>query len=259
VEFQQTMATMTRLGPQARHCRAARSLPAIAARSVASSAGKITLSARSAKFGPEASGCPRSVLQATGGAASIMSGRAAAVALADRMPTRGLRAWSVMICLRLAHSANAATGMSPGRPWASPRPTPPRYLLMSAPAERCSSGLVSLKEKIDTNSAAGERLFHMFGAISHFERRLTVERTEDGIVPARAKGKRPERQPLDRDRITAAPKLVSAGLPATDTALQRALGRSTVYREMSQVGLRHPGPVLPSRRESKLTLGDLDA
>jgi DNA invertase Pin-like site-specific DNA recombinase len=37
--------------------------------------------------------------------------------------------------------------------------------------------LLSLEEKIDTSSAAGELVFHVFGAIAHFERRLIAERT----------------------------------------------------------------------------------
>lgn len=41
--------------------------------------------------------------------------------------------------------------------------------------------LVSLEERIDTTSAAGELVFHVFGAIAHFERRLISERTRDGI------------------------------------------------------------------------------
>jgi len=38
--------------------------------------------------------------------------------------------------------------------------------------------LLSLEEKIDTSSAAGELIFHVFGAIAHFERRLIAERHE---------------------------------------------------------------------------------
>jgi len=49
--------------------------------------------------------------------------------------------------------------------------------------------LLSLEEKIDTSSAAGELTFHVFGAIAHFERRLIAERTRDGIAAARAKAK----------------------------------------------------------------------
>ena len=43
--------------------------------------------------------------------------------------------------------------------------------------------LLSLEERIDTNSAAGELVFHVFGAIAHFERRLIAERTRDGSPP----------------------------------------------------------------------------
>ncbi len=42
--------------------------------------------------------------------------------------------------------------------------------------------LHSLEEKIDTSSAAGELVFHVFGAIAHFERRLISERTRDGVA-----------------------------------------------------------------------------
>ena len=45
--------------------------------------------------------------------------------------------------------------------------------------------LLSLEERIDTASAAGELVFHVFGAIAHFERRLIAERTKDGIAAAR--------------------------------------------------------------------------
>jgi DNA invertase Pin-like site-specific DNA recombinase len=90
--------------------------------------------------------------------------------------------------------------------------------------------MLSLEEKIDTNSAAGELVFHAFGAIAHFERRLIAQRTKakDGIAAARARGKRPGRQPLDPEKIAAALELVKAGLSATVAAGQLGLGRSSV-------------------------------
>jgi DNA invertase Pin-like site-specific DNA recombinase len=60
---------------------------------------------------------------------------------------------------------------------------------------------MSLEEKIDTSSAAGELIFHVFGAIAHFERRLISERTKDGINAARLKGKVPGRPTLDRTSV----------------------------------------------------------
>ena len=45
---------------------------------------------------------------------------------------------------------------------------------------------VSLEEHLDTSSAAGALVFHVFGSIAHFERRLISERTRDGIAAASA-------------------------------------------------------------------------
>ncbi len=96
--------------------------------------------------------------------------------------------------------------------------------------------LLSLEERIDTGSAAGELVFHVFGAIAHFERRLIAERTRDGIAAARARGKHPGRQPLDREQAEAALTLVAAGVSPTAAAKQLGLGRSTVYRELRHAG-----------------------
>jgi len=111
--------------------------------------------------------------------------------------------------------------------------------LLTTVKELHTSGiaLLSLEEKIDTSSAAGELIFHVFGAIAHFERRLISERTKDGIAAARAKGKRPGRQPLDMSKVDAAIKLVEARTSPTEAALQLGLGRSTIYREMRRLGI----------------------
>ena len=66
-----------------------------------------------------------------------------------------------------------------------------KLLATMAMLKERSIALVSLEERIDTDSAAGELVFHLFGAIAHFERRLIAERTRDGIAAARASGKRP--------------------------------------------------------------------
>lgn len=98
--------------------------------------------------------------------------------------------------------------------------------------------LLSLEERLGTSSAAGELVFQVFDAIAHFERRLIAERTKDGIAAARAKGRRPGRQPVDRDKVAAALTLVEAGLSPTQAARQVGLGRATVYREMAAAGVR---------------------
>ena len=93
---------------------------------------------------------------------------------------------------------------------------------------------MSLEEKIDTSSAAGELVFHVFGAIAHFERRLIAERTRDGIESARAKGKRLGRPPLDNEKREAAFKLLQAGISPQEAAKHLGIGRSTLYRELGK-------------------------
>jgi DNA invertase Pin-like site-specific DNA recombinase len=60
--------------------------------------------------------------------------------------------------------------------------------------------LASLEERIDTSSAAGELVFHVFGAIAHFERRLISERTREGLAAARRRGSRPGRPQVDPEK-----------------------------------------------------------
>ena len=51
-------------------------------------------------------------------------------------------------------------------------------------------GLTSLQEKIDTTSAGGKLIFHIFGALAEFERSLIRERTYAGLNAARARGRK---------------------------------------------------------------------
>ena len=78
--------------------------------------------------------------------------------------------------------------------------------------------LVSLEERLDTSSAAGELVFHVFGSIAHFEARLISERTRDGIAAARKRGRQPGRPPLDPETVSAAQKLIDAGLSPASAA-----------------------------------------
>ena len=94
--------------------------------------------------------------------------------------------------------------------------------------------LLSLEEKIDTSSAAGELVFRVFGAIAQFERRLIAERTRDGMNVARAKERTPGRPPLDQDKLDAAMLLMKGGMPPTKAARQIGLGRSILYRRFKR-------------------------
>ena len=55
--------------------------------------------------------------------------------------------------------------------------------------------LKSLQESIDTGNPTGKLIFHIFGALSEFERNLIVERTNAGLKAARARGIKGGRTP----------------------------------------------------------------
>ena len=87
---------------------------------------------------------------------------------------------------------------------------------------------MSLEERIDTASAAGELVFHVFGAIAHFERRLISERTREGLAAARRRGARPGRRPLDPGEGRRRPQAGGGrhdGRPSGPAARDRALDR----------------------------------
>jgi DNA invertase Pin-like site-specific DNA recombinase len=49
---------------------------------------------------------------------------------------------------------------------------------------------------LDTTTASGELVFHIFSALAQFERRLIQERTCAGLAAARARGKKGGRKPV---------------------------------------------------------------
>ncbi|GAA3121604.1 recombinase family protein [Streptomyces echinatus] len=55
--------------------------------------------------------------------------------------------------------------------------------------EKRGVNLVVLDQSIDTSTPAGRMFFQILGAIAEFERALIVERTQDGLAAARARGR----------------------------------------------------------------------
>jgi DNA invertase Pin-like site-specific DNA recombinase len=53
----------------------------------------------------------------------------------------------------------------------------------------CGAGFRSLKEAIDTTTAAGRMMMHMIGAFAEFERAMLRERTKAGLDAARKEGR----------------------------------------------------------------------
>lgn len=52
-----------------------------------------------------------------------------------------------------------------------------------------SVGFRSLQEHLDTTTAGGKLIFHLFASLAEFERDLIRERTHAGLTAARARGR----------------------------------------------------------------------
>jgi DNA invertase Pin-like site-specific DNA recombinase len=52
---------------------------------------------------------------------------------------------------------------------------------------------------LDTTTASGELVFHLFSALAQFERRLVQERTRAGLMAAHARGRHGGRRPVTPD------------------------------------------------------------
>jgi DNA invertase Pin-like site-specific DNA recombinase len=86
---------------------------------------------------------------------------------------------------------------------------------------------------IDTTTASGELIFHVFSALAQFERRLIVERTNAGLTAARARGRLGGRPPVPAadPRVQTAKKMhADKTMPVADICTTLRISRPTLYR-----------------------------
>lgn len=95
-------------------------------------------------------------------------------------------------------------------------------------------GLKSLTEALDTSTAGGELVFHVFGAMAQFERSLIIERTRAGLVAAKQRGKKLGRKRSLTDRQVAhARQLIETGESPPAVAKSLGVSRATLWRALS--------------------------
>ncbi len=90
---------------------------------------------------------------------------------------------------------------------------------------------------IDTTTASGELVFHIFTALAQFERRLIQERTRAGLTAARARGRMGGRPPIPADHptIIAAKKMYQdRTMPIRDICRTLRISRPTLYRYVAR-------------------------
>ena len=116
--------------------------------------------------------------------------------------------------------------------------------------EREGVAFESITERIETTSAAGKLIFHVFAALAEFERNLIRERTRAGLAAARARGTRGPAgagsqgdRRIRGDRWPRAAGRDAARLLAVATAALPAAGRCARERLRHEAG--HAAPAVP--------------
>lgn len=112
-------------------------------------------------------------------------------------------------------------------------------LAVVAELEGRGVGFRSLTEAIDTTTPAGKLVFHVFGALSQFERDLIAERTGAGLAAAAARGRKGGRPvAATPEKVARARALIATGLTVREAAARVKVGKSALYKALAQAGAR---------------------
>ena len=118
----------------------------------------------------------------------------------------------------------------------------PDLVKIIADLERQEMGFESLTEKIETGSAAGKLIFHVFAALAEFERNVIRERTQAGLTAARARGRVGGRKPAldEKQKREIRALLRDPTITVKDVAKRYGVSRTTLYKT---VGVVNPDKV----------------
>ncbi len=96
----------------------------------------------------------------------------------------------------------------------------------------------SLTENIDTSSAGGRLVFHLFGALAEFEHNLIADRTRAGLAAARARGRKGGRRlkMTKNDVRKAAAMLQDPDITKTEVAKHFGVSRVTLNAALTREG-----------------------
>ncbi len=96
-------------------------------------------------------------------------------------------------------------------------------------------GFRSLRENIDTTTAGGRLVFHLFGALAQFEREIIRYRTIAGLAAARARGRKGGRpSKLTAEQRRQARRMYDAReLPVEQIGQVLGVSRTFIYRALA--------------------------
>ena len=95
----------------------------------------------------------------------------------------------------------------------------------------------SLTEGMDTTTASGELLFHVFGALAQYERALTQERVVAGLAAAKRRGRIGGRPPvIVGEKLDAIIAALDSGMSKAAVCRNFGVKRTTLIETLARVG-----------------------
>lgn len=111
----------------------------------------------------------------------------------------------------------------------------PHLVSTVAALEARGVGFRSLTEAIDTSTANGRLVFHLFAALADFERELIRERTTAGLAAARSRGRVGGRRTvMTQAKLAKARELIEQGLTVREAAGRIKVGKSALYAALRE-------------------------
>jgi DNA invertase Pin-like site-specific DNA recombinase len=102
----------------------------------------------------------------------------------------------------------------------------------------------SLTEGMDTTTASGELLFHVFGALAQYERALTRERVVAGLAAAKRRGRvggRPHA--ITGEKLDAIVSALNSGMSKAAVCRNFGVKRTTLIETLSRIGWPSTGKI----------------
>ena len=104
----------------------------------------------------------------------------------------------------------------------------------------------SLTEGMDTTTASGELLFHVFGALAQYERAMIQERVVAGLAAAKRRGRLGGRPPaIVGEKLDAIIAALNSGMSKAAVCRNFGVKRTTLIETLARVGWpesTHSGP-----------------
>jgi DNA invertase Pin-like site-specific DNA recombinase len=109
----------------------------------------------------------------------------------------------------------------------------PHLITTMTSLEEQGIGFKSLTENIDTTTSGGKLIFHIFGALAEFERNLIRERTQAGLLAARARGRKGGRpKALNEKQLGIGQDLYDKHHPIAEICRTLKISKATLYRPL---------------------------